>query len=200
MKILGWQLSELELITSQSPLQSAHTHKHILLMIIHERNTNYKTSTWQLFTLVVSGHNNVKNKDRRASEWSEASKSNDAEEIITKETGISPSSSSETEVHMDKKWLKCYKFEVKQATGNVLEMSKKKKWFEFYLQGRKCQIICTKLECGLLRESNCNLRRELRQLCTRSEDHTVFICSTARYTLSKDKSDEKPHRAQTNNY
>lgn len=92
----------MELITSQSPLQSAHTHKHILLMIIHERNTNYKTSTWQLFTLIIRGHNNANNEDRRASKWPEGSKSNDAAEIITKETGISPSSSSETEVQMDK--------------------------------------------------------------------------------------------------
>lgn len=65
------------------------------------------------------------------------------------------------------------------------------------LQGRKVQIIYTKLECELLRESNCYLRRELRQLCKRSEDYiNLFKHQGTLYMLSEDESDEMPHRVK----
>lgn len=90
---------------------------------------------------LVRGHNNV----CKTYKWPEASKSNDAAE-----NGVMIEM-------LNKQQAMCLRCQKEKSDLN--------------LQGIKIQMIYIKLECGLLQESNCYLRRELRQLC-KSEDYT----------------------------
>lgn len=77
---------------------------------------------------------------------------------------------------MDKNNWNVTNLKIKQATG-TWDVIKEKKVIWTLIPRQKVQIIGRKLECRPLQESNCYLRRERRQLCTRSKDYIqLFHC------------------------
>lgn len=94
--------------------------------------------------------------------------------IWTKKTGISPSSSIETEAQMDKNNWNVTNLKIEQATGTWDVIKEKKSDLNFNSEAESSNYL---QKIRPLQESNCYLRREQRQLCTRSNDYIqLFHC------------------------